>query len=213
MANGLIFDLDGLLADTESIHYEAYREVLLEQGINITKGMFIDNWTKNGRGIKEFLIQINSTADADFIREEKAQLFDAMAKYRLKEMQGATSLLSRCCNTYKMALATSSRKCAADMVLGHLKMKRYFDVILTRDDIYYPKPNPEIFIKASEIMGLNRRECIVVEDSPKGICAAIAAGMTAIAIPNEYTADSSFSDATLVLQTLDDITDDLLSQI
>ena len=213
MIEALIFDLDGLLADTESIHYEAYREVLQEYGIILTKNNFIENWTKNGKGIKDFLKNIGSEQNADMLRKMKAMKFKEIAKHRIKEMQGATPLLLRCHNKYKMALATSSNRDTADMVLNALKVQGYFDIVLTRSDTLHPKPSPDIFIKAANLLGSNKSKCLVFEDSPKGIGAAIAAGMQVIAVPNEYTIDFDFSDATLVVNSLDDVSSELLSQL
>ena len=210
MIKALIFDLDGLLADTESIHYEAYRVVLEKHGIAISKHDFIDHWTNNGLGIKEYLKNNGETMSPEILREEKALEFAAILQSELTPMKGASALLARCFGSYFMALATSSHEKSAQFVVKTLGFERYFSVFITRSDVRFSKPNPEIFLRAARMLSISPSECLVLEDSVKGVRAGVAAGMKVIAIPNQYTQGSDFTNATTVLDSLDKVTDQLL---
>ena len=100
-----------------------------------------------------------------------------------------------------------------DAVLSTLKMKDYFEVICTRDDVIRLKPDPEIFITTAEKMQVPPSGCVVMEDAQKGIDAAHFAGMKSIAVPNIYTKDNDFSNATMIVNSLDEVTEEMIKEL
>jgi HAD superfamily hydrolase (TIGR01509 family) len=111
----------------------------------------------------------------------------------------------------KLALVTSSYRDSTAEVLGAVGVARYFEVVITGDDVARPKPDPTCFLLAAGRLGVIASECLVLEDAEKGIIAADSAGMFSVAVPNSFTAGNDFSRAMRVLSSLDDVTEELLA--
>lgn len=89
------------------------------------------------------------------------------------------------------------------MAVDQLRIKPYFKVLVSSDQVEKAKPHPDIFLKTAELLKFNPRECLVLEDSPNGIAAAKAASMFCIAVPNKYLQDGDFSKADLQIPSLE----------
>lgn len=206
MISTVIFDLDGLLSDTERIHRRAYQEVLRQHKVEVDAATYADHWIRRGRGIAEFLKDRHLAIDPDIIRREKSVRYRELVALMAEPMPGAREALNRLHNRKTMALGSSSYPDAVDAVLRKLGIADWFQVIVTRGDVERVKPFPDIFLTVAQRLNVSPAECVVVEDAEKGIRAALAAGMKAIAVPNEYTRDNDFSSATLVLPSLHALT-------
>ncbi|RYF79068.1 MAG: HAD family phosphatase, partial [Chitinophagaceae bacterium] len=99
-----------------------------------------------------------------------------------------------------------------DYVLDHIPVKTYFDVIVTADDVPVSKPNPDVFLKCADDLGVPYKRCVVFEDSPKGVEAALSAGMKAVVIKT-YHEEHEFAHLENVLLFVDDYTDPRLQQL
>jgi beta-phosphoglucomutase-like phosphatase (HAD superfamily) len=110
-------------------------------------------------------------------------------------------------------VATNSVRGEVELILGSLGLLPLLDAVVTREDYANAKPAPDAYLTAAARLGLRPDECVVVEDTPRGLRAALAAGMRAVALPNELTADNDFSGCTRQLAHLDELTPDLLQTI
>jgi HAD superfamily hydrolase (TIGR01509 family) len=209
----LIFDLDGLLADTEKLHSRAYQEAFARYGLVLTEQDYSEHWIKKGGTVGEFIARRGWSIDPELVRVTKAELYDALVKSTAEPMPGATSLLSRVAGWRKLALATSSYEDAAYAVLRALRIRDYFSCIATRSSVKRIKPFPDLFISVAQTLGEEPESCLVFEDSEKGIVAAQSAGMKCIAIPNIHTFDHDFSKATIVLPSLDSVSREMIERI
>lgn len=213
MITSIIFDLDGLLADTETLHCRAYQNAMLEHGLPLSEIEYGEHWVRKGLGIADWLTLQNSRLDPAAVRACKSAHYFQLLTTGLRPMAGAIELLTAIRDTKKIALASSSYRDAVDGVLAGLRIADYFEVIVSGLDVAQVKPSPEIFLKAAQLLGVEPSECVVVEDAEKGIIAAHRAGMRSIAVPNDYTRHHDFSKATRVCMSLSEITPELLRSL
>ena len=189
---GIIFDFDGLICDTETTEVEAWQQAYTQNGltfpvdeyINSVGAVFSDhlNETHKLPGISSLDLDLRKK-----VLKEFKHLFYTYANQQ-PLMPGIKSLLEQSRSMkFEIGLASSS---PWDWVISHLtrlKIKDYFNCILTREEVKRTKPHPDIFIKALTCMSLNPSEVLVLEDSENGVTAAKNAGLFTIAIPNSVT--------------------------
>ena len=213
MISAVIFDLDGLLADTECLHCRAYQTALREYGIELEDSEYAEHWVRFGKGIADWLAGRGLTLDPDVLRLRKAKHYLDLLALSLRPMDGALELLEFLSGKSKLALASSSYRDAIDGVLGGLGIGHYFEVVVSGLDVAKVKPAPDIFLKAAADLRVEPAQCLVFEDAEKGVVAAHRAGMRCIAVPNEYTKHHDFSKATKICATLREITPELLAWV
>ena len=213
MISTVIFDLDGLLADTEDLHRTAYQEVFTGLGVELSDEQYAYHWIRSGKGIEAFLTERNLPIDPAMVRRRKGRLYEQMVAGGVDPMPGSRELLCSLKGRKTMALATSSYPKDAYAVLGVLGFEAFFSCIIAKSDVERTKPHPDIFLHAAEKMGAAPEQCVVIEDAEKGVVAADAAGMKCIAVPNEHTADNDFSRATLVVNSLERIDCELIDRL
>ena len=188
-----IFDMDGLILDTERIAFKSYKEALKEYGYDFTEAFFLTLIGTNVKLTKELCLnRYGSWFPFDLLHENHNKITEEYIKKNgvpLKE--GVNELIDYLKeNDYKIALATSSDREKAEYLLELVKIKDKFDYIICGNDIVNSKPNPEIFLKAAENLKVEPKECIVIEDSKFGVKAAVNAGMKAINVPDMKMPDS-----------------------
>ena len=213
MIDAVIFDLDGLLADTEKLHRGAYKEVFSSLGVELSDEEYEDHWIRWGKGIDAFVEKRNLDIAPQLIRRNKALLYGEMVRSDAEPMPGARELLDSLKGRKRLALATSSYPRDACNVLDTLGFMDFFSYLATKGNVERIKPYPDIFLHVAEEMKVPPEQCVVIEDAEKGILAADAAGMKSIAVPNEHTKSNDFSKATMVLDSLDEINCELIDQL
>lgn len=210
MIRAVICDLDGLLADTEKLHMRAYQETLAALGLHLSRDEYIVNWIRYGDGIASYIERHRLPLVAADVRASKAARYRELIQAEAEAMPGALPFLRRVKGQRRLALASSSLRGDIDVVLDRLAAGDFFEAVVSANDVRRVKPAPDIFMRASELLGVEPSHCVVVEDAQKGVEAAYSAGMMCIAVPNEYTLDDDFSCATAVVSSLDDITEQFI---
>ena len=213
MIHAVIFDLDGLLADTECLHCRAYQMALLEHGVQLRDWDYAEHWVRYGKGIADWIAMRGLELDPHALRLRKAQHYLDLLRSSLRPMEGALDLLELLHGRTKLALASSSYRDAIDGVLAGLGIRHFFKVIVSGLDVAHVKPAPDIFLKAARDLGVEPERCVVLEDAEKGVIAARLAGMRCIAVPNDYTRHHDFSQATTICSSLKEITDEFLTRL
>jgi beta-phosphoglucomutase len=203
-SHAVIFDLDGLLADTEILHCQAYVTALAEMGVTLTNAEYEEHWVRRGLGIVELCEQRNLHIEPLAARARKLQVYETLVRSNVRAMPGAHELIALLRPAYALAIGTSSMRVSADLVLQILAFD--FEVITTADDVRRIKPHPDIFLEAARRLNVAPSHCVVIEDAEKGILAANAAGMKSIAVPNRHTSGHDFSRATRIFQSLNELT-------
>jgi HAD superfamily hydrolase (TIGR01509 family) len=213
MINAVIFDLDGLLADTEKLHLSAYQRTFSELGIDLSEQEYANHWIRCGKGTDAFVAKRNLTPDSNFVRREKARHYKELVSSSATPMPGARELLCSLKGKKLMALATSSHPKDANAVLKALDFEDFFSYVAAKNSIERVKPYPDIFLHVAKKINTAPENCLVIEDAEKGILAANSAGMKSIAVPNKYTMDNDFSKADLVVSSLDEVNCELIDQL
>jgi HAD superfamily hydrolase (TIGR01509 family) len=202
MITTIIFDLDGLLADTEPLQMQAYRQALLTYGVMLTDDEYAQHWIRAGLGIDQFVADRRLSIAPALVRQQKVQRYQALLETSLHAMPGTLDLLERLHRRKRLAVASSSFRDNVEQVLHRLNFARYFDVVAAGEDVEHGKPAPDIFLYTARRLEVEPSECVVVEDAEKGILAAKRAGMKSIAVPNRHTLDNDFSAASYVVNSL-----------
>ena len=209
----VIFDLDGLLADTERLHCQAYQDALLRHGAVLTESEYVEHWVRAGRGIGDWVNIRGLTLDPMALRAYKSERYLQLLTVSLRPMDGALALLRSLHGKKTLALASSSYRDAVDAVLQGLHIAHYFKAVVSGLDVARVKPAPDIFLAAARAVGVDPAACVVLEDAEKGVLAAHEAGMACIAVPNEHTRSHDFSKATRICASLNQITLQLIEEL
>lgn len=213
MISTVIFDLDGLITDTERLHCQAWRETLAGAGIEVSEQEYCDHWIRAGLGIGDLVRLRGLDHDPDVLRKAKLALYTALLETSLRPMPGAVELIESLHGRKRLALATSSYGVSVDLILEKLALVRYFEAVAANESVTRLKPHPDVFLHVADRLGVAPADCIVLEDAEKGVLAAHAAGMKVIAVPTPHTRDNDFSRATLVVPSLADVTVELLDSV
>lgn len=187
MIRGLIFDLDGVIVSTDDLHYQAWQRLANEEGIPF------DRATNNRlRGISrtDSLNILLEHAGRHYRPEEKRALADRKNRYYVESLQTLTPahilpavtdrLRALRQRGLRLAVASSSRN--ARTILNRVGLGSFFDAVVDGHDLQRSKPDPEAFLLAARRLGLPPQVCLVVEDAVAGVDAALAAGMTVLAL-------------------------------
>ena len=202
----VVFDLDGLMFNTEMIYDQVGEELLRRRGKLMTPDLKLAMIGRRAQESLGFMIEMHSLKDTvDELLEESHNLFFETAADRLAPMPGLHELLEFI-DGHKLpkGVATSSSHAYVQRVVGPFGLLPRFDVILASEDVTQGKPHPEIYLKAAQRLGIVPSEMMVLEDSQNGINAAAGAGAVAVAVPHEHTIHHDFRNATLVANRLDD---------
>jgi HAD superfamily hydrolase (TIGR01509 family) len=213
MISTVIFDLDGLLTDTERLHCQAWRETLAGVGVGVSEAEYAEHWIRAGLGIEVFVRRRGLPHDPEVLRRTKLGTFTTLLETSLCPMPGALDLVETLHGTKRLGLATSSFGETARLILRRLDIARYFEAVATNESVARVKPHPDLFLYVAKRLGVAASECVVLEDAEKGVLAAHAAGMKVIAVPTPQTQDNDFSKATRVVSSLTAVTVPLLDSL
>ncbi|MGD2065915.1 MAG: HAD family phosphatase [Candidatus Bathyarchaeota archaeon] len=187
MAKAVIFDWDGTLADTRKAVVHSFQTVLKEARCTVSDE-FIERRMGIGtrKTILEAFRECNMRIDVSTLEklaEEKIRIHAELADI-VSLFDGVIELLEELQGKTKIALATMSNRKVVDRFLPVKKIRGYFDVVVTADDVAKPKPDPEVFLVSAAELGVKAEDCVVIEDSVFGVRAAKTAGMRCIAVPS-----------------------------
>lgn len=208
MLKAVIFDMDGVIIDSEPMHARAALMALERYNISITIHQldeYIGSTTINmcNQFIKQFslpctadeLLQVNDEMKATLLKDEGHTVIPYVIDL-IKDLHK---------NGIKLIIASSSPSEAIEEVLSSLKLQEYFEGYVSGNMVKRTKPDPEIFIKAADKIGVNPSQCVVIEDSYNGVTAANAAGMTCIGFINPNSGKQDLSKAFILVEGFDEV--------
>jgi beta-phosphoglucomutase-like phosphatase (HAD superfamily) len=215
--NASVFDMDGLLIDSEVLWHEAELEILGGLGVPIekdgfrtTKGMFVHEVTAHWYGLHPW----PGPSPADVAVSIVDRVIDLIVtKGSLKP--GAIGAIDLCAaRGWPLAVASSSEYRLIDAALGHFSLRDRFALVHSAEDEAYGKPHPAVYLTAASKLGVPPKRCLAWEDAPAGVVAAKAASMACIAVPESGEgADPAFGLADLVVDSLEEVDNAALDEI
>jgi beta-phosphoglucomutase len=199
----VLFDMDGVILDSEPLHVAAFQAILQRYGHPLSESDYKMHFAgkTDETGFKSYFKFLNESVDLPVIMDDKAHKYLELAGDQLIPYPGIVQLIRELSKKVPLALVTGSLRAEADAALKAFDIADCFKVVIAAEDINHSKPDPEGYKKAMSALEVNPHECAVIEDSPSGIEAAIAAGADCIAITNTHEA-SNLSRATKIVTTL-----------
>jgi HAD superfamily hydrolase (TIGR01509 family) len=204
----VVFDLDGVLVDSEQLWDSARRELVAERGGRWTDdathammGMSSPEWSRYVRD--ELGVDLEPAAISTAVLERLARLY----RERLPLLPHAREAVIATSERWPLGLASSSNREIIDLVLELAELSAYFETTVSSEEVARGKPAPDVYLEAARRLRVEPTECAAVEDSTNGLRSAAAAGMTVIAIPNEAfpPSDDAQQLATVSINSLDEL--------
>jgi beta-phosphoglucomutase family hydrolase len=185
----VIFDMDGVLIDSEPLHISVESNILKELGVPMKQEMYARFAGTTSLSMWKIIVEefrLDKSPEDLAAENNRRFVKELSISDQVETFDGVVDVLS---NLNKkgipVALASSSSSIIVDAVLNRFNLKHYFNAVVTGSDVQHSKPNPEIFLKAAQRLNIDPSMCIVVEDSPNGIKAAHSAGMGCIGFASE----------------------------
>ena len=215
MIKAIIFDMDGLMIDSERVTFECYQEILKGMNLTMDEEFYKTLLGKPLKGIYQRFYDVygNDFPIEDVIKDVHALMAKRFETEGVPIKTGLKSLLEYLKeNNYKTIVATSSNRDRVDTILSQAQITDYFDDSICGDEVTKGKPNPEVFLKSCLKLGVNVDEAIVLEDSEAGIQASYDAGIKVICIPDMKYPEKQYEEKTFkILKDLNDVTEYLKS--
>ena len=214
MLRAIIFDFDGVIADTEPLHLKAFQLTLMEKGIELSDEDYFANYLAydDKTLFKELLTdrnyEHNEALISDFMNQ-KSEHFERVLKGNILVLEGVPEFISEVSGKYPLAIGSGALRAEIVEILESAALTEHFEIIVSADEVINCKPDPEVFIEAlkrindmdSVTQTITSDECLVIEDSASGIKAAHSAGMKCLAVTNSYAAQR-LSEAELITESL-----------
>ncbi len=190
----VIFDMDGLMFDTERVAVESWISAARDHGHEIDRSFFLSSVGLAAKGTRDLLMKIHGPDfPHDAIRQRRLDLAAAyIAEHGVPVKKGLVELLGFLgVSGIPLAVATSTNRLRVDPLLGTSGLAQYFDAVICGDEVVRCKPDPEIYLAAAARLKVAPENCLVLEDSLPGIAAAHAAGAVAVMVPDLIAPDEA----------------------
>lgn len=179
----VIFDCDGVLADTMPLHYEAYSIAFKEAGLTLDREDFFQNSAGTAKEtLKKLLSGQGYQGDWQQIHQRKKELVIELINSDQLRPLASSRLVPLLSVGYRLAVASSGSAISVHQIIKRLGLANYFEEVITGEDVRDGKPNPEPFLLVSTRMGIEPSKCLVIEDSKEGLEAAQRANMQALSV-------------------------------
>ncbi|WP_313348172.1 HAD family phosphatase [Stenotrophomonas sp.] len=185
LPDAVIFDMDGLMIDSERVSLACWSQAAQELSLPFTDDFWLGMVGLGDRDCEQRLLQHIDAAQVAALFARCHDLYEARTQQGLPLRPGIMAILQLLqAHAIPRAVATSTRQPRASRKLAATGLLPFFDVVVTSSDVAHPKPAPDIYLLAAQKLGKDPARCLALEDSPAGIRAAVSAGMTAIQVPD-----------------------------
>ena len=201
----ILWDHDGVLVDTEKWYFKANNIALNEIGIELLENDYM-YYMQNGisvwnipkeKGISEEIIKTQ--------KEKRNKIYQTFLERENIEIPNVVNVLSDLMRNYKMAIITTSKKEDFELIHRHRKILDYMEFYLTKGDYERSKPHPDPYLSGMNKFNAKPSECIIIEDSARGLKSAIAAGIDCIIIKNDFTVSHDFNGAKCIINKIEEL--------
>jgi HAD superfamily hydrolase (TIGR01509 family) len=209
----ILFDHDGVLVDTESWYYKAGERALADIGFTVDKDQYLRDMS---RGPGTWAQARAAGIDEQAISRQRAvrdRYYQEYLRTEAIEIDGVVEALAELSKYVRMAIVTTAKRTDFDVIHEQREIRQFMDFVLVREDYQLAKPHPEPYLTGLKRLGAGREETLVVEDSSRGLNAAVAAGIDCAVVHNEFTKAQDLSRATYRIGTLIELKDIVLGVI
>jgi HAD superfamily hydrolase (TIGR01509 family) len=193
MYDALIFDMDGLMIDSERLYWVVEKGIARQFGKKVGEETL---WKMMGRrpieGMRIFVQDLGLSLSSERVLEMRDELMREKYRNESEPMPGLMHILDAFYGRLKLAVCTGAQKEFMEIVVDRLKIRDRFDVLQASDEIKKGKPDPEIYLQTCDKLGVPPRQSVVLEDSSNGCLAAKRAGCYTIAVPSNYSRGQDF---------------------
>jgi HAD superfamily hydrolase (TIGR01509 family) len=202
-ARVIIFDFDGVLADSERYHFLAYRDVFRRYGHEVDETTYYKYWTSMGLGAKGEVERHGLDLDPVAIHDEKQPIFTEYCRDgSIRLFPEAEEIVRILAATDRvLTIASGSTRTDIEAILSNAGLEGTFRLIVGKDTVPTIKPAPDIFFAVLDALGAEPYECLVIEDAEKGMHAAVAADIPVVVVRTKETRDFDFGLANLVIDS------------
>lgn len=208
----VLFDMDGLMIDSEPFHYQAFNEVIEKYGKHLTQEENNQRYIglSDEDEARDMVVRFNLPISSQELVQQKQVILRQILKNQVSPQPGLLDLLKKLDDDgYKTAIASSSSLEVIKTIIDGLKISALIDEYASAQQVERGKPAPDIYLLAVKKLGVDPSECLVLEDAPRGVEAGKSAGMSVFAIPSSATKGEDFSMADKVLSSLSEVYSEL----
>ncbi len=209
----ILWDNDGVLVDTEGLYFRATQEVLRTADVPLTAEQFKEISLRRGESTFVSAVERGITDDEIArLRAERDRRYSELLGSQSWAIDGAEEMLRSLHGQVRMGVVTSARKVYFETAHAKAGLRQYLDFVLTREDYQQTKPHPEPYLTAMARHDLRPEDCLVVEDSERGLAAATAAGLPCLIVLSDWSRDGDFSGAAKVLENIREVQEVVLKR-
>lgn len=201
MLKAIVFDFDGVIVDSEPLHFQAFAELFAPLGMSLTYEQYLDQYIgfDDRDAIRHACASIGRTVDPAQLAaliQQKAVLFESIVAQGVKAIPGAVELIESAAGAIELAICSGALRSDIELILPALRtgLGDRFSVIVSADDVERSKPDPACYRLACERLGLPPAHCLAIEDTPAGLEAARGAGMQTLGLTTTHRADQLDAD-------------------
>lgn len=205
MKKYLLFDNDGVLVETEPYYYKANVKALAEFGLELSFDSYMEIMARGGTAWEIAKKHGISQVDIDAKRVQRDTYYREFISTENIEIEGVIDVLKDLFKFYKMGIVTTSRRVDFDLVHNKREIVKYMDFTLCVEEYPRSKPYPDPYLAGMKKFNASRDECLVIEDSKRGLSSAINAEIECVIVKNEFTASHDFSGADYKIDSLKEL--------
>jgi HAD superfamily hydrolase (TIGR01509 family) len=207
----VLFDHDGVLVDTEFWYYKAGERALADIGLTVDKEQYLRDMNQ---GLGTWAQARAAGIDEQTIgrqREVRNDYYQAYLRTEAIEIDGVVEALAELSKYVRMAIVTTAKRADFEVIHEKRQVRQFMDFVLVREDYKLAKPHPEPYLAGLKRLGATKEETLVVEDSPRGLKSAVAAGIDCVIVHNDFTNAGDFSQASYRIETLSELKNIILN--
>jgi len=211
MKSYILWDHDGVLVDTEPLYFEATASVLGSLGVTLELSTYLQDMAEGRSAWERAAAHGLSSDDVALGRRRRDALYQRLLLERDIDVPGASEVLARLAGDYAMAIVTTAKRTDFDLIHRTRNIVDHMRFVLASGDYARAKPAPDPYLEALRRFGATASEALVVEDSERGLRAAVAAGIDCVVVANAFVRGQDLSAATYRIDTLGELPDLLAS--
>jgi HAD superfamily hydrolase (TIGR01509 family) len=208
----ILFDHDGVLVDTEFWYYKAAERALADVGLTLDKDQYLRDMNQ---GLGTWAQARAAGIDEQVIgrqREARNAYYQEYLRTQAIEIKGVTEALAELSRHARMAIVTTARRADFELIHEKRRIRQFMDFVLVREDYEHVKPHPEPYLTGLKRFGAAREEALVVEDSPRGLKSAVAAGIDCAIVHSDFTRSPDLSEARYRIEALIELRDIVMGE-